>query len=69
MEVNIKMDLQEVGIAETWTALIWLRIETGGGLFCLQSWAFGFHKVQVISCLSEDLLASEEGLCSTELVS
>jgi hypothetical protein len=27
-EVNIKMDLQEVG----WTGLIWLRIETGGGL-------------------------------------
>ena len=29
-EDNIKMDLQEVGWG-TWTALIWLRIGTGGG--------------------------------------
>jgi hypothetical protein len=29
-EVNIKMDLQEVGCGE-WTGLSWLRIETGGG--------------------------------------
>jgi len=27
----MKMDLQEVGWG-TWTGLIWLRIETGGGL-------------------------------------
>jgi hypothetical protein len=30
---------------------------------------FGFHKVRGISWLSEDLLASQEGLCSMELVS
>jgi len=30
-EDNIKMDLQEVGCG-AWTELIWLRIETGGGL-------------------------------------
>jgi hypothetical protein len=30
-EDNIKMDLQEVGWG-AWTALIWLRIGTGGGL-------------------------------------
>jgi hypothetical protein len=30
-ENNIKMDLQEVGWG-AWTGLIWLRIETGGGL-------------------------------------
>jgi hypothetical protein len=27
---NVKMDLQKVGKG-TWTELIWLRIETGGG--------------------------------------
>jgi hypothetical protein len=30
-EDNIKMDLQEVGRGP-WIGLIWLRIETGGGL-------------------------------------
>jgi hypothetical protein len=30
-EDNIKMDLQEVGWG-AWTGVIWLRIETGGGL-------------------------------------
>jgi len=30
-EDNINMDLQKVGQG-TWTALIWLRKETGGGL-------------------------------------
>jgi len=30
-EDNIKMDLQEVGCG-AWTALIWLRIGTGGGV-------------------------------------
>jgi hypothetical protein len=30
-EDNIKMDLQEVGWGG-WTGLIWLKIETGGGL-------------------------------------
>jgi hypothetical protein len=30
-EDNIKIDLQEVGWG-AWTGLIWLRIETGGGL-------------------------------------
>jgi len=29
-EENIKMDIQEVG-CEEWTALSWLRIETGSG--------------------------------------
>jgi hypothetical protein len=29
-DYNIKMDLQEVGLA-VWTGLGWLRIETGGG--------------------------------------
>ena len=30
-EDNIKMDLKEVGCGKIWTALIWLRIGTGGG--------------------------------------
>jgi len=30
-EGNMKMDHQEVGIWETWTGLIWLRIGAGGG--------------------------------------
>jgi len=30
-EVNIKIDLQEVG-CKTWTGLIWPKIGTGGGL-------------------------------------
>jgi len=29
-EVNIKLNLQEVGW-EAWTGLVWLRIGTGGG--------------------------------------
>jgi hypothetical protein len=29
-ENNVKMDLQEVGWG-TWTGLMWLRIQTGGG--------------------------------------
>jgi hypothetical protein len=29
-EVNIKVDLQEVGCG-VWTGMSWLRIETGGG--------------------------------------
>jgi hypothetical protein len=32
-------------------------------------WTFGLHKILEISWLSEDLLASQEGLCSLELVS
>jgi hypothetical protein len=29
---------------------------------------FGFHKIRGISQLADDLLASQEGLCSMELV-
>jgi hypothetical protein len=34
-EDNIKMDLREVGVGAQ-TGLIWLRIGTGGGLFCIR---------------------------------
>jgi hypothetical protein len=50
-EDNIKMDLQEVGL---WIVPSWLRIGAVGG----------FHKMQGISLLSANRLASQEGLCS-----
>jgi hypothetical protein len=31
------------------TGLIWLRIGTCGGLFCIRRWTFGFHKMRGIS--------------------
>ena len=52
--------------ARTW--LIWLSIGTGGGLLWMRWWTFGFHKMWGIFWLVEDLLASQEGLCSMELV-
>jgi hypothetical protein len=64
---NIKMDLWEGGGA--WTGSIWLRIGTGGGLLCIRWWTFRFHKMRGISWVAEDILASQEGLCSMELVS
>jgi hypothetical protein len=48
--------------------LIWLRIGTGGRLLWVRWWTFGFHKMRGISWLADDLLASQEGLCSMELV-
>jgi hypothetical protein len=51
------------------TGLIWLRIGTGGGLLCIRWWTFGFHQMRGISWVAEDILASQEGLCSMELVS
>ena len=44
---------------EAWIGLIWLRIGKGGR--CL--W---MHKIQGISWLAEDLLASQERFCSIE---
>jgi hypothetical protein len=49
--------------------LLWLRMGTGVGLLWMRSWTFGFHRVWRISWLAEDLLASQEWLCSMELVS
>jgi hypothetical protein len=34
-EDNIKVNLREVGWG-AWTGSIWLRIGTGGGLFCMR---------------------------------
>jgi hypothetical protein len=36
-----------------WTGCIWLRIGTSGGLLWTRWWAFGFHKMRIISWLAE----------------
>jgi hypothetical protein len=51
-----------------WTGLFWLRIGRNVQLFWMWWWSFGFHKMWGISLLAEDLLASQEGLWSLELV-
>jgi hypothetical protein len=48
--------------------LMWLRIGTGGRLLWMRQRTFGFHKTQGIFWLADDLLTSQEGLCSIELV-
>jgi hypothetical protein len=62
------MDLWEVGWGAQ-TGFIWLRIGTGGGLLCIRWGIFGFHKMRGISWVASDILASQEGLCSMEIVS
>jgi hypothetical protein len=42
------MDLREVAWG-AWTGSIWLRIGTGGELFWMRLWTFGFHKMRGIS--------------------
>ena len=54
---------------EAWTGLVWLRIGAGGWRLWMREWTFGFHKMLGHSWLAEDLLASQEGLCSMNLVS
>ena len=66
--------LEAVSPSATWgRAMQWwqgpLRIGTGGGLLWLREWNFGFHKMRRISWPAEDLLASQEGVCSVERVS
>jgi len=51
-----------------WTGLMWFRKRTGGGLLWMWYWTFGFHKMCGISWLTENWLASKEGLCSMQLV-
>ena len=47
-----------------WTGLIRLRIGTGDGLLCMP----GFRKMRGICGPADDVLASQEGLCSKEFV-
>jgi hypothetical protein len=63
-EYSMKMYFQKLDRG-TWTGLIWLRLGTGGGVF-VNAVTFRLHKMQGISRLAEDLLASLEGLCSME---
>ena len=58
-------------IFETWdggqrTGWICLRTGKKGGFLCMRRWALGFHKMQGIAWLAEDLLASQEDLCCVE---
>ena len=62
-EDNIIMDLQEVGCGGV-TGSSWLRIGTGGGHLWMLEWTFGFRKMRGISWLSENRIASQEGLYS-----
>jgi hypothetical protein len=48
--------------------LIWLRLWIGVGRLWIRYWTSGFHKIRGISWLAEDLLGSQERLCSMELV-
>ena len=61
-EHYITMDLQEVA-GGTWTGLIRLSIQTGGGRLWKRWWNFGFHKMGGISWLAGNRLASQEGRC------
>jgi hypothetical protein len=49
--------------------LIWPRIGTGGGRLWMRWWTLGFYKMCGIYWPAKDLLASQEGLYSRELVS
>jgi hypothetical protein len=60
------MGLREGGWG-TLTESIWLRI--GTGLLWIRWWTYVFHKMRGISWVAEDLLASQEEICSMELVS
>jgi hypothetical protein len=58
-----------VGLGRAQTGLVLLKTGTGGGFCECANEHLWFHKIQWISWLTEDLLASQEGLCSTELLS
>jgi hypothetical protein len=52
-----------------WAGLIGIRIGTSGGLLWTRQWTFGLHKMLGNSWVAEQLVASQEGLISVELVS
>jgi hypothetical protein len=65
-EDNIKMIFERLDRgAQTGSML--LKIGTGGGLLWIRRWTFGFHKLLGISWIA-DVLASQEALCSMQLV-
>jgi len=63
---NISEDFEVVMV---WTASIWLIFETISRLLRTWYWIFEFHKIWAISQTTERLLASEEGLCTKDLIS
>ena len=67
-ENNTKTGLDEVGWRAL-TGLIWLRTGIDGRCLWMWYWTFWFHKMWGILWLAEDMLASQEGLCSMGLVS
>jgi hypothetical protein len=64
---NIKMEHTEKD-RTVFTWLIWLSAGTSGGLLWNRWWTFRFHGKEGISWLAEDLLPSQEWLCSMQLV-
>jgi hypothetical protein len=52
-----------------WTGWIWLRIGASGGFFWAYHSTFGFHKMLRNCWVAEELVVSQEGLSSMELVS
>jgi len=61
------MDLKQQGGCN-WTGVIWLRIDTNGGLLWPRQWTFGFHTRRGISWPAEEPSASPEGHNPVELV-
>jgi hypothetical protein len=49
--------------------LIRLRIGTDGELLWMRKWTFWFRKMRGISCLGQNRLASQEGLCFSRFTS
>jgi len=62
--IILKCILKEKNV-RMWAGFIWLRIRSSGEFFWTQ-WPFGVHKRQVISWLTERLLATQEEHCSME---
>jgi len=52
--------------AGVWTGSSWLRIGQVAGTCQRGNEPSGFHKMRGISCLAENRLASQGGLCSME---
>jgi hypothetical protein len=51
-----------------YAGLIWLRIDTSGGLLWTRKWTFVFHKMLRSSWVAAQMAASQEGLSSMEWV-
>jgi hypothetical protein len=67
-EDRIKMDLQEVGCGGTdWIKLAQERDRWRA--FANVVVIFGFHKMRGVSCLAENRLVSQDGICSMDYVS